>query len=187
LWKAAHRSAVIAERALTDLEGPFLYPTIRTHTIVANFTKFILYDHPTSPHEPVSPMVYFFVKNYGRTPALLRSVAAEFVHWTAMVESPDVSHIRDFAVDYLVAPGDVTYGTFSRTIRVPIDVTAFNSIAENNSRLFFYGEITYSDVFGFEYSQTFCFAYDYRTQRFMSWGAGYNKRTRKTQNGTGLS
>jgi hypothetical protein len=60
LWRANNRSAKIAERALTELEGPFLSVNIKDPGIDWKNVGDIVFDE----------LIFSFV-NYGRTPALI--------------------------------------------------------------------------------------------------------------------
>ena len=173
---AATSQAKTAESALTDLETPFIYPVIKKDDFKEAFMGFVKYAETTT--DTAQPIITFTLKNYGRTPALLQSVAAVSDHFTKMPEKPRVDILADYAVDYILPVGEETKKTFSKEVRIPIDLMAYKSIKANNSRIFLYGEIKFTDVFGNSYIQSFCLASDYAGKGFIPWGAEYNKRER---------
>jgi hypothetical protein len=162
-----------------ELEGPFLQPIIQSLDSIAQGLKFFsMFDHSTGPVPPVASETSFKIRNVGRSPALLKSVAAQMDHWTEMVAEPRVDFLARFDVEPVIKPGEETEQTFTQTVTVPIDKLAFESLKSGKSHLFLYGEIAFSDLLGEDYVQTFCFAYNFQAQRFVRWGGGYNKRAR---------
>jgi hypothetical protein len=177
---AARRTAMEMAKA-TDIESPFLYPSGLTGNIWNELQQFIMYDHENSPHDPVTPQISFRVKNYGRNSAIVRSVSADFAHWTDMPEeSPRTDIYTDFAVQPILEPKSETERVFNKTLNLyPLDRAAFESIRAAQSRLFVYGEIIYSDIVGNDYLQSFCLAWDFRSRGFIPWFAKYNQRKRR--------
>ena len=154
LWEAGQRQF--------ELEGPFLHPIIQSHNSIAEGLKFFrMFNHPTSPVPPVASEAGFTIRNVGRSPALLKSVAAQMEHWTGMVAEPRVDFLARYDVEPVIEPGEETKQVFTLTVTIPIDKLAFESLRSGNSFLFLYGEIAFSDLLGEDYVQTFCFAYSF--------------------------
>ena len=99
-------------------------------------------------------------------------------HWTEMVEHPCVDHLARFDVEPVIEPGKLTEQDFTQKLAIPIDKQAFESLQADNSRLFLFGEIAFSDLLGADYVQSFCFAYNFKARQFVRWTGNYNKRTR---------
>ncbi len=172
LWEAGQRQF--------ELEGPFLHPVIQPNAIMEGLWGFIRYDHPTSPVAPVASEASFTIRNVGRSPALLKSVAAEMGHWTEMAPKPRVDHLARYDVEPVIEAGEETKETFVETVTIPIDKAAFKSLKGGDSHLFLYGEIAFSDLLGEDYVQTFCFAYNFDAKQFVRWEGRYNRRARAT-------
>jgi hypothetical protein len=173
LWEAGQRQF--------ELEGPFLHPVIQSHSAIAEGLKFFsIFNHPTSPVGPVASEASFTIRNVGRSPALLKSVAAKMDHWTQMVEEPRIDYLVRYEVEPVIEPGDETKQVFTEPVSIPIDRAAFESLKSGNSHLFLYGEIAFSDLLGEDYVQTFRFAYNFHAKRFVRWAGRYNKRVRAT-------
>ncbi len=172
LWEAGERQF--------QLEGPFLHPVFEPNMFARNLkVRPIIPDQPAMQHAPIFPEVRFRIRNVGRSPALLASIAATLEHWTELPKQPRVDFLKSYAVEPVVDPGETTNETFTKRIVIPIDDVAFESLRVSGSRLFFYGESDFSDLLGNSYIETFCFAYDFNADRFVRWGSAYNKRTRK--------
>ena len=174
LWEAGQRQF--------ELEGPFLHPVIQSHSAIAEGLKFFsIFNHPTSLVGPVASEASFTIRNVGRSPALLKSVAAKMDHWTEMVEEPRIDYLVRYEVEPVIEPGDETKQVFTEPVSIPIDRAAFESLKSGNSHLFLYGEIAFSDLLGEDYVQTFRFAYNFHAKRFVRWAGRYNKRVRATR------
>lgn len=116
LWKVGSRQF--------ELEGPFLYPIIQFgRRIEDQLIYFFMYDHPTSPVTPVAVEISFTIKNVGRSPALLRSVAAEIRHLEAMILEPkvDCSGEHRHVLEPIIEPSQETRQPFTRTLQIPIE------------------------------------------------------------------
>ncbi|MGA7674664.1 MAG: hypothetical protein WCA78_06405 [Rhizomicrobium sp.] len=178
---AAKKAADVADRALTDLETPFLYPVIKSGTFKEDFEPFVLYDNPASPDIFVTPTVSFKIKNYGRTPALLRSVAARFEYLTEMPAEPRTDVYADYAVEPVLEAAQETSTTIKKFTTVPVNKAAYKGLKDGDCHLFLYGEMIFADIFRADYTQTFCLAWDFRTKGFIPWASRYNQRKRSEQ------
>jgi len=171
--QAAKKSADVAERTLTELEAPFLYPVIKRDTVQDQFRGFVLYD--ATPGW-ATPTVTFVVRNFGRTPALIRSVAAELDQLTEISAKPRDGILEDVVVDPVLEPERETEREFELAIVTKIDLETHKKIAAGQNMLWLYGKVLFSDMLGFEYTQHFSFVYLYGAKRFVPWR--YNKRER---------
>lgn len=177
LRNSTNQLRIAGERQF-ELEGPFLYPIIQSQSTVAEGLRFFsVFDHPTSQVTPVASEASFAIRNAGRSPALLKSVACQMDQWTEMVLEPRVDFLARYDVEPVVGPSGETKA-YTATVTVPIDRVAFESLKNRNSYLFLHGEIAFADLLGVDYIQTFCFAYDFSAKRFIRWAGRYNKRTR---------
>jgi len=167
-------SVNIAERSLIDLEGPFLYPVIVAQAIQAYFKDFVMFDHPTSPHFPVEPVIEIAFKNYGRTVALPQLVIA-----TLFVGGPDDTLDEKSAVaqEAVIGGGD-TGKKIECKIFKPITFDDYQALKKETARIFLRGSIVFSDIFGNDHFQWFCLGWNMKTNSFSAWGSKRNKRTR---------
>ena len=175
LWEAGEQQLKITASALS-VEGPFLHPIMQGNTIHEAFKYFILFDHPTSPVDPVNPFVSFTIKNVGRSPALPRYVASTIELWTRGDPEPHYHLIPDYVVDQVIEAGTESKTIFSKMLRVTIDKGSFEWIRMEKRHLFLFGEIAFSDVSGADYIQSFGFYYDFSSKMFVRAGTKYNSR-----------
>lgn len=168
LWEAGERQYA--------LEGPFLHPVIISNNIQKAFFGFVFYDHPTSPHEAAEPQVTFSLRNVGRSPALLRSVAAEMAHLSAMAPELRLDFLANYSVEPIIEVNAQSEQTFTHRTVIPITKEGHESIKMSQSHIFLYGEIAFADPTGRSFRQMFCFAYDYPSKAFVRWEDRYNKR-----------
>jgi hypothetical protein len=173
---AAKQSADVTERALIDLEGPFLYPVIEHDDIHTSTRALAIYTHQSSIVNPVHPIVSFKLKNYGRSPAMLGSVSAVLFHG-----QPDDTHndrLAGFASEMLIANGETSGSSIDRKMAEGIEREEYKSISAKTSRIFLRGSVIFFDVFGNRYEQKFCLAWEISTHQFIAWGANRNQRRR---------
>ena len=86
----------------------------------------------------------FTIRNFGRSPALLKSVAAKLDHWTEMVPKPRVDFLARYDVEPVIEnPVTRQKQVFTEPVTIPIDRSAFESLKSGNSYLFLYGEIAF--------------------------------------------
>jgi hypothetical protein len=179
--EAARKSAEIAERSLTDLESPFLYPAIKSSSLIPDFRNFELYPHPSSPVAPVTPTVEFALHNYGRTPALLRTVSAAFDLLNKIEPNPllDILHLP--SGDPVLQQGHITNYAYKAITVTEVNKSGFASIKGGVSHLVLSGEVIYADIFGNDWIQTFCLTYYYEAKRFVAADGQYNRRQKKSR------
>jgi hypothetical protein len=142
---------------------------------------FFRHDHPTSPVTPVASETSFTIRNVGRSPALLVSVAVRLEHWSEMVEEPQVDFLVRYDVEPVIEPGEETQQAFTAKVTTPIDEIAFASLRKGDSYLFLYGEIAFADLLGEDYVQNFRFTYNFDAKRFVRSAGRYNRRSRPTR------
>jgi hypothetical protein len=175
---AAKAAAEIAERSLTDLEGPFLFPVILTNDIFSLLRPFRVYDHFSSPHNPARPTIEFTFKNYGRTPALPLNMSAVFFIGDGNDRRGDPLG-NSFIIETLIGPGDSAAVTIERNMQDTIDTwDDYRTVMAGTSRIFFKGAILFSDIFGNRYEQTFCLSWSPIRDGFVVWNPQMNRRRR---------
>jgi hypothetical protein len=171
LWRATKRTAVIAERAMTELEAPFvsikiIETGIRWHQNDRSFTA--------------GGMLQFSYINYGRTPATILEAFEDvrFVNPGEGLPPPiNARNVRGPPVPWgVIAPPNGE--------SQPFPFNAFLSIlgeAGGNPEIlrtgipFFLGFVMFGDIFGNVHTLGFCFLFDRETSRFiLAGGDEYN-------------
>lgn len=168
LWHATHKSAQIAERALTELEAPFLG---------LNITQPGLKPHFTDRDKVVknnSGLQYGFF-NHGRTPAVLLELQDELQICDAG-KLPVVLRRKISPYPYGVFVGAGT--TSVPSTRVFADYFTgdeFLKVSTGGSNLFLVGKVKYRDIFQKTFEMGFCAYYDRGVHHFlMEGGDDYN-------------
>jgi hypothetical protein len=144
--QAAEKSAAIAERALTELEGPF---------VVVDIIKSGL----DFGSEDTATLEYVF-RNYGRTPASILEIYSNiaFIDVNSKVFHPiDRSSVRGDPMPYgiIAPPGGITLNTFKEKIsKKGFGDQQFN-VSSPSKSCHFFGFVVYSDIFGQIYTTGF--------------------------------
>jgi hypothetical protein len=149
---AAKRSADVAERALTDLEGPHLYLSADSG-----------YSDGRMATMHGDPSVFFAFKNYGRTPAVLTKLKASLLYKPEMPLTPP----SDFAMEkegrFVIGEGETTFDVMKERFcsRIPLESLSEaqqKTLEQHPSPVLFCGLAEYESVFGDRY----VFAWGYR-------------------------
>jgi hypothetical protein len=183
-WTLYHtkRAADAAQRTLNELESPFIYPVKVIIEWGQEIQYFDRYPNPTSGGAPGRPKATFRLQNFGRAPAILRSVGVGFERLSTMVESPRANHLSDAVTESVLQRDAITERPFSKVLQNELTREDYANLKEGHSYLYIYGEVAFSDVGGIEYLQTFALAWDFKRKAFIPLDARYNKRLREPQN-----
>jgi hypothetical protein len=176
LWVATRRGAKIAERALIELERPFVFAEITKPGISIHGQ--MLAGGPS----PIWGELELSLVNLGRTPAILTRLEYE-------INPADSGNIA-CRIDPLIVGGrELPVGTVSDRDRPYSErenirfrfIEHNKAIAEMRMSLWIVGFVRYDDIFGRHYITGFSQAYDSIGQRFVARGSGiYNySRTEK--------
>lgn len=97
LWAATRRSAQIAERALSEVERPWLF--VQGATVTRR-------DMPPVPLTPNFWYISFKCKNVGRSPAVMQECIIKLDDKDLLPPTPDYSNAPPFATQRWVSPGE---------------------------------------------------------------------------------
>ena len=153
--QAGQRSSEIAERALTELEAPFISINVTTPGL--------RWDSINS--KIAFGNLSFTYVNYGRTPAMILEGFEDIRVVDIGVGLPlPINDERGPPLPWgVIAPPN---GGDAGPFRVNIFAHMFGAVAEDSTLLkkkavFFLGFVKYSDIFGNLYTQGFCFLFDH--------------------------
>jgi len=176
---AAVAAAVTAEKAMFEIEAPYLYPVIRTNSLREDLV--VRFPHPNSPFKPVTPTVSITIKNYGRAPAIFEEIAVSASHWRKIPDDPRADVRVDCGMPTMIEAGQEIIAPFTIEFEAPMNRADIRSIVEQFSHIYVYGVILYSGVQNAGYVQRFCLMYHYPTKSFVPAGTEYNNRTRQPE------
>jgi hypothetical protein len=176
LWEASNRSAKIAERALTELEVPFIAlkvidPGIMTRISVNG-----------------QPMLFpgftieFCFANYGRTPAILTELKTdmkviEIGKLPGAIDPNKSGKVYPFGV--MVGPNDKSSPS-TRFFSEFISRNEMKAVEDGVRDLFLIGFVKFTDIFLSKYTLGFCAKFDRKGGRYVLEGQeGYNYQTKE--------
>lgn len=177
LWRASRRSAKIAERALIELERPFI--------VIEVLQSGLTFTANGSVTSPISNFKYQFV-NHGRTPAHLVELVETWPVVDRVTDDTDTNKFKSVLPDPIdpathrgrSLPFGVVVGAAK-----PYELSA-NALAVMDiqrlivrpflhslgSDLYFLGYVRYRDIFNVCYLLGFCAVYDFVGARFVLMG-----------------
>jgi hypothetical protein len=179
LWLATKRTANIAERALTELERPFLGVEVLQSGL--SFTE------TGTVTSPISDFKYQFV-NYGRTPARLTELVETWpvikrinekeggsrYSYTSVLPNPiDPTRQsgRKLPFGVVVSSGKPFLLTANAFAVIDIQNLAVRPwFHGTGSDLYFCGYVRYTDIFNKRYIFGFCAIFDYNSRHFVLMG-----------------
>lgn len=160
LWRVTNRSVDIAERALTEVERPYV---------------FVFNPHWSTSDGPIellpNPLVLYTVANYGKTPAIIDDAMMTIVANTSIPRNVEREHagyslftspimqggeIRNLAK----FPTDFLYFRGIKEIAIKIDGMYKIPVLAAGESLFFRAIITYHGAFSGNHESAFCWRYD---------------------------
>jgi hypothetical protein len=171
---AANKSADIAERALTELETPFLSIKIIDTGITRSYGKM--------GHD--FQIIRFCVVNYGRTPARLIELADRFalldINAGLPPEANPQSATRNQMPYGVIAPPSGESQEFTNTVfGAMANALITDSLPLQTKAIFFYGFIRYLTIFNEVYRLGFCFIFDKFSEKWLLAGGETHNYCRK--------
>jgi hypothetical protein len=162
LWRATRSSVRVAERALTELERPF----IGIEVVNSGFT---VESAATEPYVMMGTRLVFHFANYGRTPATLTEVLDEFCI-CGPNEMPTPVNPEDRGVEYpfgVIVGADKTSPPSSRSQSRDIDPDTWLTFSAGDSELFLMGFVRFRDIFDKRHITGFCLKFNKAENRFL--------------------
>jgi len=183
---AAVAATAAVERNMFEVEAPILYPDKIAETIRDECQGILMRDHPSSPHRPVSPTIFFEIKNFGDGAATavfqsVRAAAVVFPHLTGVrLSDPGLAL---FSAQPIVEPKQSiahSPGTaFQVRVWPAMDAETVRNVFGGQAVIVFHGEIRFSAMHGARYVQRFASRFDTDGRRFIALGPEHNNRTRE--------
>lgn len=184
--RAAVSAAVTAEKAMFEVEAPFLYPDKISHTIVQELERFSRYSHDTSPIKPAEPTVYFNIKNFGAGAAIFQSYRAAVSTVQALKElsSVNLGPLRNSPFPIIEPKESIADGIddqFRIRLSPTLDREGMRKLKGGVIAIIFHGEIQFSGVHGANYIQTFGFHYEPVSKSLLPMDGQNNRRRQQSE------
>jgi hypothetical protein len=168
LWRATQRSATIAERALKELEAPFISIKITDTGITRTYGE--------TGH--VFTNISFCIPNHGRTPARILELVDKF----ALIgigegNPPEVrtdAATRNTMPYGVIAPPNGESQPFTNNLYAFMirNDLAIDPLPLTTKRIFFYGFVRYATIFDEVFRMGFCCIFDVASEKWLLSGGG---------------
>jgi len=174
LWNVTLRSAETAERALTQLEAPFLSVKITENGITRSYGE-------TSHHFHTLRLV---IVNFGRTPARIIELAdkAAFVEKNEGLPpevNPAFASRNSIPYGVIAPPQGESQGWSFNLFAFTLRYVAERVEPLKTNELFFYGFIRYATIFDEVFRVGFCFMFDIVSEKWILTGGDRHNYHRK--------
>jgi hypothetical protein len=161
LWRVTKKSAEIAERALTELERPFVGIEIEN-------TGFTVKDAKTDPYVMLDRDLTFKFANYGRTPATITEMFDKFYVCEPGEMPPPVSPTQGNKFPFGVIIGaNERSASSTRSPSKGIDPNLWQTFSTGENALFLIGFVRFQDIFGKFHVTGFCLKFNKGDARFL--------------------
>jgi hypothetical protein len=181
MWSVTNVAADAARRsadALVAAERAQLLSIVEVSNIPHILSEFGRSDRPESAAAATSekPVVQYVLKNYGKTPAILKDISHELRHWKQPPDELRYVPLSTPPKERAVMAGGSTE-PLQCALVVPLSADAAATIRGGDSFFWLSGRVVYDDAFGKEREHRFL--YRYRTgYGFQPYYHGdYNKNT----------
>jgi hypothetical protein len=155
--EAAKKSAKVAEDALTVLEKPYLFIDRKIKLQGGNIQNIKTTLHMQTINRRHF-CVDYFIANYGRTPAIIKSIFANLVVANGIPEDRIIHGTPSIPPSIAVVQGEPN-GPLMCFCKDEITFNILDDIIAEQKYLFFFGEVSYKDVFSHEYTTGFGWIY----------------------------
>lgn len=169
---AAKKSADMAERALIEIEGPYIYPVINDVEGMSQAIRAI----SNSGIAQNATELKIALKNFGRSPGFPGSITCGLYIGEA---DDDVRDPREgFHSGSILGAGEISNAIINRSFERPLGPQECRSMLDGQLRIYLKGWTQYTDLFENRYIQTFCLRWSHQSQQFTAFGSQRNKRKR---------
>ena len=144
--------------ALVKSERAFLLSNITSDSASDAIKPGLRYPNsPTMGHQG-DVIVKYDIKNYGRTPAVIRSISHKLICCARLPCSPDYPPPDKSLVEHAIA-ADAAVAAPECRLEPPLNMQNAIDVAGGNSMLWFYGIVRYDDAFGSPHEYRFLYRY----------------------------
>jgi hypothetical protein len=155
----AAKAAQAAAEHIPRVERAYLFVTVKKENfgvILTEYTK--ITDDNLKERIGSSLVVDFSIENQGKTPAIIKTVSAQIFHYKVLPDEPGYGAPLELPKNrYLGAGKEV-----DPPIMVPMLAPTYGVVGglmRAESGVWFYGRVTYDDIFGDGHEHCFCWRY----------------------------
>lgn len=163
MWSVSHTAAEAAKRsadALVVAEQAQLLTVFGVSNVAHVLTELGVYVPATPDATPPKERIYvqYVLKNYGRTPAVLKEISHELKLWDRLPDELKYAPIPAMPKEVAIVAGASTEN-LQCNLAVPLTVEDAASIRTGDRYLWLYGRAVYDDAFGREREHRFLYRY----------------------------
>jgi hypothetical protein len=155
----AAKAAQAAAEHIPRVERAYLFVKVKNENfgvILSEYTK--MTDDNLEERIGSSLVVDFSIENQGKTPAIIKGVSAQMFHYKALPDEPGYGAPLDLPKNRHLGAEKES----SPDIMVPMLAPTYGivgSLMRAESAIWFYGRVTYDDIFGDPHEHRFCWRY----------------------------
>jgi hypothetical protein len=163
MWNVTNAAAEAAKRsadALVVAEQAQLLAVFGVSNVAHVLSELGAYVPATPDATSLKERVYvqYVLKNYGRTPAVLKEISHDLLHLARLPDEPKYVPIPAMPKEVAIVAG-ASSESLQVNLTVPLTVEAAASIRTGDSHLWLYGRVVYDDAFGREREHRFLYRY----------------------------
>jgi hypothetical protein len=155
----AAKAAQAAAEHIPRVERAYLFITVKAENfgvILNEYTK--MTDDNLEERIESLLIVHFSIENQGKTPAVIKSVSAKMFHFKELPAEPGYGVPLDLPKNRYLGAGCVVDPTIMVDMLAPTYGTV-GMVMRAESAIWFYGCVTYDDIFGKSHEHRFCWRY----------------------------
>jgi hypothetical protein len=177
LWRSTRDAAVagrVAAEHIPRVERAYLFVTVKAENfgvILTEYTK--MTDDNLKERSGSNLVVDFSIENEGKTPAVIRSVSAQMLHYKGLPDEPGYGAPLDLPKNRFLGAGKEIKPSIMVDMLAPTYGTV-GMLMRAESAIWFYGRVTYDDIFGDGHEHCFCWRYSsgyflpyYRNEKYI--------------------
>jgi hypothetical protein len=171
----AAKAAQAAAEHIPRVERAYLFVTIKAENFGVILSEYVkMTDDNLNERIESSLAVDFSIENQGKTPAIIKGVSAQMFHYRELPDDePGYGAPLDLPKNRYLGAGK----EIDPNIMVPMLAPTYRtvgSLMRAESALWFYGRVTYDDIFGDSHEHRFCWRYSsgyflpyYRNEKYI--------------------
>jgi hypothetical protein len=157
--RIAADAAKIAGEHIPRVERAYLFVVVKSENFGKVLTEYanMTDDNLNERTKKGALIVNFSIENQGKTPAIIKSVSGQMHHYKALSDEPGYGAPLDVPKNRYLGSGQET-----EPIMVNLIAPTYKTIGmlmRNESAIWFYGRVTYDDIFGEGHEHRFCWRY----------------------------
>jgi len=170
----AAKAAQAAAEHIPRVERAYLFVTVKSENFGVILSEYIkMTDDNLGERIDSSLLVDFSIENQGKTPAIIKNVSAQMFHYRELPDEPGYGAPLELPKNRYLGGGR----EIDEPIMAPMLGPTYRTVGmlmRAESAIWFYGRVTYDDIFGEGHEHRFCWRYSsgyflpyYRNEKYI--------------------